>query len=596
MEMLVMKEFQQKVKEIVQDYLYSISFLKKHDYFNKNENMDSRTKYYQSNGFGILDCNIDNSYVVEEEMFLEGSTRVFLINPIMKLLLDNHGIVNDWQYGRTFANYNISNREYELGSFIEFIAVLDGKKVGVRYTKASYSSQETYAMERDNALLLKNAKIPGFDNLCYIDTIYVLDWSGISNEELSKINSPIKGLMSLSKDISVKDFFEKYFSSEEYEIIISSTKMAVKKAKEIIALRAVPQLLPDNMLLFKKTILADFSENRLNNLVYEFQNSNHICGFSDDDVNIIKDTFLNSYCNALIGKSDFAKSFITSEYLFRTVKDGLSIDYTAIVVGYLKSVEQLLYMLYISAFEGNSRLIYWDTNRKKERFDVTNRNQYRYDPYNLEKNWKQEKYSHKKRIGNESPEIGELTRFLRYFKKMWRISESGKEYVFTCLDDFRKYCRNSHFHKENINAYDYDTVKRIRNNAHVCLYYLLGGFYFLDTSLNGVEQIGILDYSFESLYSMIRQKRIRLFDTKFHDGSQCVTCYLNEDEGIEYSETGELKNGRLHFLKTELSKQNASIEEVNELMNDNDFISKHSFYVSHECLPLDMKPIMLKRK
>lgn len=53
---------------------------------------------------------------------------------------------------------------------------------------------------------------------------------------------------------------------------------------------------------------------------------------------------------------------------------------------------------------------------------------------------------------------------------MWRISESGKEYVFTCLDDFRKYCRNSHFHKENINVYDYDTVKRIRNNAHVCLY------------------------------------------------------------------------------------------------------------------------------
>ena len=596
MDMFNMKEFQQQVDGIVQDYLYSISSLKKHNYFKKDEAVDSRTKYYQSHAFGILDCDNDNFYVVKEEMFLEGCTRVFLINPIMKLLLENRGIMNDWQYGNTFANFNISNREYELGSFLEFIAVLDGKKVGVRYTKASYSLQETYAMERDNAFIYGNTKIPGFDKLCCIDTMYVLDWSGISNEELSEIHSPIEGLTSISKDISVKAFFEKYFSCTEYEVVISSAQKAIKKAKEIIALRAVPQLLPDNMLLFKKTVLDDFSEERLNKLVYEFQAGDHTCGFSDDDVNMIKDAFLNGYCNAIIGKSDFAKSFITSEYLFRTVKDGLSIDYTSIVVGYLKSVEQLLYLLYTSAFEGNSRMTYWDRCNKTDRFDITNSNQFRYDPYNLEKGWMQEKYSHKKRIGTYSPEIGELTRFLRYFEKMWRISESGKEYVYECLEDFREYCRNSHFHKDNINASDYDTVKRIRNNAHVCLYYLLGGFYFLDISLSGIELIGIIDYRFESLYQLIRQKRIRWFDAKFHDGSQCVVCYLNDDEGIEYSEAGELKKARLHFLRTEMSKEDAYIAEVNELMKDIDFMSKHSFYVSHDSMPLEMKPIMLKKK
>lgn len=126
--MFKMQEFQQQVDVIVQDYLYSVSSLKNHNHFKKEESADIRKKYYQSHGFGIFNQDNDNYYVVKEEFFLEGCTRVFLINPIMKLLLDSHGIENDWQFGSTFANFNISNREYELGSFLEFIAELDGKK------------------------------------------------------------------------------------------------------------------------------------------------------------------------------------------------------------------------------------------------------------------------------------------------------------------------------------------------------------------------------------------------------------------------------------------------------------------------------------
>ena len=590
------QELQQKVDEIVQDYLYKISFLIKHDYFNENEVIDSRTKYYRRQSFGTLN-NDDKEYCVAKEgVQLEGCTRVFLINPIMKLLLERHKIRNDWQNGNTFSDYTVSNREYELDSFLEFIAVLDEKKVGVRYTKTSYSMQEIYAMKRDASYLLEGSKVPGFDKLCYVNMVYVLDWSGIADEELSKIHPAIKGLDSRSQEISIKDFFNKYFSHKEYEIVITSGRKAFEKAKEIIALRVIPQLLPDNMLLFKKTVVKDFSEERLNSLIYEFKEGNHVCGFSNNDLITIKDTFLNNYRNALIGKADFAKSFITSEYLYRTVKDRLSIDYTSIVVGYLKSVEQLLYLLYKSAFEGNPRMEYWDRCKKADAFDITKEEQFRYDPYSIEKRQKQEKYIHKIRGGAQSPEIGELARFLRYFEKMWRISERGKEYVYECLDDFRKYCRNSHFHKSNIGADEYEMVKRIRNNAHVCLYYLLGGFRFLDTSPNGFEQIGIIDYSFESLYQLIRQKGQRYFDAKFQDDSQSVIFYLNNDEGIEYSETGELKNARLWFLKKGMNKKEAYASKVGELLNDKDFVSKHSFYISHDNMPLEMSPIQLKKE
>lgn len=199
-------------------------------------------------------------------------------------------------------------------------------------------------------------------------------------------------------------------------------------------------------------------------------------------------------------------------------------------------------------------------------------------------------------------------KFFRFLKSEYFSDSFNPEIIFTLqersvdsIPDARRYFGswNKNVCSKNGNAAsrsDYDTVKRIRNNAHVCLYYLLGGFYFLDTSLSGIELIGIIDYRFESLYQLIRQKRIRWFDTKFHDGSQCVVYYLNDDEGIEYSEAGELKKARLHFLRTEMSKEDAYIAEVNELMKDIDFMSKHSFYVSHDSMPLEMKPIMLKKK
>lgn len=44
-----------------------------------------------------------------------------------------------------------------------------------------------------------------------------------------------------------------------------------------------------------------------------------------------------------MGDEDFAKSFMTSEYLFELFKNKINIDYTWVICGYVKSVEQLLY-------------------------------------------------------------------------------------------------------------------------------------------------------------------------------------------------------------------------------------------------------------
>lgn len=590
-------ELQNKMDAIVKEYLFNVSSLGNHDYFNQRKAADSRTKYYKDIGFSLLTSQSENSYVVKEETFLEGCTRVFLINPILKVLMDEHGIQNDWQNGHTFADYDITNREYELGSYVEFIAVLDGKNVGVRYTKASYSSTEIYAMNKDFQYLYGNDKVPGFDNLSHVDEVYVLDWSGISEDELSKLHPFIPGRKQLTTDMTVEKLFHTYFSEKAYELVVQATTDAIANAKSIVALNAVPQLLPNNILNFKQVLLNDFTEDKLESLKYEFKDGSTLDALNEADTKIIKDTFFgDGYREALIGEADFAKSFITSEYLFRTVKEGLIIDYTSVVVGYLKSVEQLLYLLYLSAFEGSSYMFYWDRCNNPEIFDESNKNKYRYDPYNLETGWMQAKFRHRKKTGDGSPEIGELTRFLRYYDKMWNITENGKELIFSCLEDFRHSCRNSHFHKDNIGSNEYFTVERISKDTRICLYYLLGGFKVLDSSTSAKEQLGIIDYSFECLYQEIYQKRRRFFNAKFSDGEETVICYLNDDIITAFNETGVLANAELRFVKTRFTRENSYISDINQIMGDESYVKVNTISITRKNMPTEMTAFQPKKK
>lgn len=576
-----LKEIKESIEEIVKEYLFNVSSLKKHNYFKQRENNDTRKKYYKHTGFEILYSNMENENavnkdVVYEENFLEGCTRVFLVNPIMKILLDIYEIDNDWKFGHTYANFRISNREYELGNFIEFIAVLNEEKVGVRYTRDSYSLEEKTTMDRDYRFLYNKEKIPGFEVLHSVDKVYILNWAELSDAE---------------------KFFAEYFTKEIFDIVITAAKEAVKKAKDIISLSAVPQLLPNNMLNFKQYILEKFSHKNMETLSYKFKDGSHVNRLEEKDIQLMNKNFFElDYRQAIIGKEDFARSFITSEYLFTTIKEGLSIDYTSVVVGYLKSVEQLLYLLYVSAFEGKSKKTYWDRCNYPQNFDKTKTYKYRCDPYNNQeacmqgkychkkKACMQEKYCHKKKTGDSAPAMEELTRFLRYYDKMWVVSETGKEFIFECLEDFRKSCRNSHFHKDNIDASQYDIVKRISDNTQMCLYFLLSGFKLLDSSVSADKQLGVIDYKFELFYQDIRHKRRRFFKSVM-DGKENILCYLNDDINSGFNEAGMLVNSQLKFIKIDIYREDIDIDEILRLLEDKQYVDKNTILINRDNMP-----------
>lgn len=588
--------------EIVSEYLYNVSTLRNHNHFSQREERDSRHRYYHGAGFPLLMENKDNEYVVAEESFLEGCTRVFLINPMIKKLLVCHGIRDDWRFGDTFSDtFDLPNRLYENDAYVEFIIEHNKKRIGCRYTRGSYSSTEIVVMERDSAYCIRHEPIPGFKVLSPIDEVWSIDWSGIADEELSSICRVPDGMESYNRAISIRAFFSEVFTATEYDLFLEMTRNAIREAQNIIALKAIPQLRSNNMLIFKDAVIESFSEAAVAQRSYEFKNGvvPTTKVLSGQDIQTIDQAFFtDKYREAIIGNSDFAKSFITSEYLLRSISEGLCIDYTAIVVGYLKSIEQLMYLLYSSAFGSNTGMRYWDSCRKNSLgdFDAT-LPRFRYDPYDATNTRQQEYFYHKIKVGDKAMDFGGLALFMRYYDKLWSISEDGKEYIYYCLNDYRHSCRNAHFHKDNISFGEYGTVKRIRNNTHVLLYYLLGGFKLLDTRSSAIEQLGVADYSFDRLFQDIWHRRRRTFWVKISGGYEGIIYYINHASQFIFDEAGRIKQGELHFATFPgFSREDTGIKELNALRDSAGYVKANSLVITRDTSIEQIEPFLPRRK
>ncbi len=590
------EQIQPKMDEIVRDYIYLLlqSRNRRQNYFSNVPTPDDQASFYHSQGFQVLYKDLANKYIVKEEALLEGHTRAFLINPIIDYLLGCQGVRHEWHYGSTFSDPYISNRVHELDTYVEFIFEYQRKTVGCRYTPDSYT-HVIVMLDRDFNFLYRNAEIPGFEQLKVIDELWIVDWSGISAEALAATNKRIPGLIYRCRNITAKDFFDTLFGEGVFRIFRETASNAIKDATDIIALKAVPQLLPNNMMTFKDLISAGFSEEETNRFSYIFQEPGTRGNLPAGDLTTIQTMFHENGCGAAIaGDADFAKSFITSEYLFQILKEGLGIDYTAVVVGYLKSVEQLLFLYYISAFDGKNKLRYWDECKPPMKFDPSDPSQYRYAPYNKRK--KQAFYCHAK-CTDSAPDFGHLSYFLRDNDFLWKVSNQGVEYIYNCLDDFRKSCRNSHFHKDNIPYTEYKEVKRIRNNAKVCIFYLLGGFNLLDSSQSAEKQLGVVDDSFDRFYKTVRQEGRRLFWVENVDGYTGLIYYLNQDAPATYSESGRICDAKLKFVKLPSADRNgAFVDEIQSLCQSKEYTDNNMMVITRETMPTLIVPERVRRK
>jgi len=189
----------------------------------------------------------------------------------------------------------------------------------------------------------------------------------------------------------------------------------------------------------KDALLSYFYENELSMI------------FTNDEVIYMKKKF-ESVFGIMIEVNDFSNSFISSEWYYDLqVKTDGGLDQTAIVAGYLKSVEQLLFSLLLSLCEYND--FYFYTNKAGR-----------------------EKTGKKRLIlRNNNKELlltmaGNLLKVIEQNKHIVMHKTILTDRVIEYLNNYIDNTRNGYMHKDNI--YDMSEIEKIREKTY-CVYFMI---------------------------------------------------------------------------------------------------------------------------
>ena len=465
------------------------------------------------------------------ENSLESYIRENLINRIIPQLLEFHGIhclVQDYG-GATYVSF--SNEGIENIFPFEFIVETKKARIGYRYTMPTWNNLEL------KWIMIKHR----------IDQVEIIDWSdekAISSKHVPRSVSNKSRI--LVKSITAKGFFDSYFTTEEYELFVSKIKDAVSEANKAIGFTTIPSLSLSYLSKFKDEEEKTLSQLRFNEFVFEGSGASRpiINKLSEDDYNILDKRFVNcKLYRALIGTEKFATSFLTSEYMFQILKAGGKFDYTSIVCGYIKSIEQLLYKMLLVTLEykENSNLMIKPTNSGAAVIkDIRSINP------NNRKSWLipfEKRYEEYFDIS-----LGSMIWFINDNTAGWYLSRDGKNTVRRYLLNYSKEDRNEHFHKDNIE--DFDEVRRIRNNTITLMYYLIGGYRMTDNLKTDQDLLGVFDDNYDRMYKRMAEiPRGKKFYLKFKNEEEIKAIRLFEQDRPVYDSEGSLRTSNIRFIR-----------------------------------------------
>lgn len=346
--------FEWKIPEFRKYALYDLEAF--YDHYSESE-------WQRKSGFPFLKITSKEFYLQKfYETRLESYIRYNLIKPIFGSLLANRGFQFKF-LEPSFDGFrpNVwNNRECEQHIGFEFIEFQEKQKVGYRYTVLPVTRE-------GRKKLLDIVKKED------IQEIVILDW------ELQKTayepDYPIDPMFDdiLVRYMTVKEFFEQYLDADQYNRFIKRLKEIVIEFQEYLGVASIPKLSSPALFKFRfevennlKSHLEQIEELRncwknppkdiplryayhfVNSKSTEninYQNLEHrslVLLFNTQAIRTYKNS---KYYRAMIGRSGFARCLITSEYLYTNYGKSDQFDYTAIVSGYLKSVEQLMYTI-----------------------------------------------------------------------------------------------------------------------------------------------------------------------------------------------------------------------------------------------------------
>ncbi len=513
--MLINEEIYSRIKETGIDEKIIKIFESGYQEFCKQIMMELSTFSFEESRVGFSSLNLySNEYRVQKhfERVIETYVRECLVKNVLKNILEDHGysvVAPSYElYDNEYTNGDIfiSNEEFENRAGFEFVIFDKDRRIGCRFTNIYASEAKKWFSSG------------------IVSEIIVIDWykpKGISEKEKKNRTYGAIGNVDI---LGIDEFTTKWIGKTESKAYSVFIHGAIQNYQEIIGISSLPKLTAPMLLGFrieKETNLKDEIWNDY--LKIQNDNLNKHFGYTLIDPSIFKrrdqeykenietDTefFLlnssafNNYKNkklykALIGRGEFSKSFLTSEYLFTQYNKSDLFDYTAIVSGYIKSIEQLLYSFVLSFIDKK----YTDNNEEKN-FNIKKTGSWDYIPFITER---------KEEVDFS---LGSLIYFIKNYKDCL-LSGNGqdKKTIINCLHCYRIECRNDSFHKDN--NYKWDRVETIRHNTFFLYIMLLGSFIFRDgTHLQETLKI-VSNDGLERIYYKLKKDGVNTFRVKFN--------------------------------------------------------------------------------
>lgn len=338
------------------------------------------------------------------------------------------------------------------------------------------------------------------------DYIRVITWE--PNDEPRRIGYGDKRI----KVINVAGLFQELFSSlplgevnTMYTMFLEKISEAVSIAADKISLVTLPGFTPIYRNKTRDQTLNEF-KTEVKSLVCLHVKSELHKDKEEKSKQLIQIYDLPSYFlskefeKAFVGTSDYAKSFLTSEYLFHFFERNPLFDYTPIVSGYIKSVEQLLDKICF---------LYRNANKIRESF--------------------------------RSYTLANYIAFISNNPEIFRSDvRAAKDIVVDCLNSYRIESRNHLFHKDYLSSWE--DVTTIRSNTIFIHTILLGS---IDTALieTNTNLLCLLRDRYEKLFRIIDRMDSSTTFTIVFEGKVYTDMWKRlRSEGIVYDNYGLITN------------------------------------------------------
>lgn len=463
------------------------------------------------------------------ERTLECFVRDLLINTILHDLFTIQDIESMWPDNKNYVRYSTESIE-DIFPF-EFIFINNGKKIGVRYTGLCAGEAAELAEKYE------------------IEEIMQIKWNDeLTTRECDQEEYDV---------ITPAEFFKRFLSTEEYELFLSKVLPVVEAANAEIGFETIPRLSLRYLSNFKAEVNEELRHLEIEKLRYKVlpdskckEDLSLLC-LADEDYTIVRKNFIGrGLYKALLGNAGYAKCFITAEYQYKVFKSGNNFDYTSVVCGYLKFIEQLIYKLTKIRLHYNDGHDLWIKSRslkKKQREKLADAIRMNPDPKS-----NATQILHKKEYESYFDiTLNPLIWFIHDDDNGWLISDNSRTVIHKLLRNFADECRNDHFHKDNIDVYDIVTC--IRNNTLLLAAVLLGGYKLTGNYLSDCQELGIDDDSFDKMYKKIQElpRGITKFIVYF-DGQVPIKAYRYfTQEPTVYDDNGSVGASKIRFVSVD---------------------------------------------